>query len=79
MPGSPGVSCFYVPGGAAGPTEKPIVSILWGSIVGASSQGAAPRHSAVTRLILASRGGGGVNVQINNSTPKTGSPVWFYR
>lgn len=66
VPGSPGVSCSCVLGGAAGPSEKPIVSIFWGSIVGASSQGAAPRHSAVTRLVLASRAGGGVNVQMIN-------------
>ena len=41
-------------GGATAPTEKPIVSILWSSIVGASSRGAAPRHSAAAQLVLAS-------------------------
>uniref|UniRef100_A0A8C0NIX5 Histone deacetylase 11 n=1 Tax=Canis lupus familiaris TaxID=9615 RepID=A0A8C0NIX5_CANLF len=30
--------------GTAGPTERPIVSVFWGSVVGASSHGPAPGH-----------------------------------
>lgn len=45
--------------GTAGPTERSIVSVLWSSVVGASSQGPAPRHHQLSLgVVLASQGEG---------------------
>lgn len=52
--------------GTAGPTERSIVSVLWGSVVGASSQGPAPRHHQLSLgVVLASQAEGGEGVNIH--------------
>lgn len=45
-------------GSAAGPTERPIVSVLWGSIVEAASEGPAQDGQLPLGVVLAFRVGG---------------------